>query len=37
MELNGKIIQLLEEKSGQSANGPWRKQEYMSYSPKIGH
>ena len=29
MELNGKIIELLEEKSGESANGAWRKQEYI--------
>lgn len=29
MEINGKIIELLEEKSGQSANGTWRKQEYI--------
>ena len=29
MEINGKIIQLLEEKSGQSAKGTWRKQEYV--------
>ena len=29
MEINGKIIQLLEEKSGESAKGPWRKQEYI--------
>jgi len=29
MEINGKIIQLLEEKSGQSQNGTWRKQEYI--------
>lgn len=29
MEINGKIIQLLEVKSGQSANGTWRKQEYI--------
>ena len=29
MELNGKIIELLPEKTGQSANGPWRKQEYI--------
>ena len=29
MELTGKIIQLLEEKSGESANGKWRKQEYI--------
>lgn len=29
MEINGKIIQLLEGKSGQSAKGAWRKQEYV--------
>ena len=29
MELTGKIIQLLEEKSGESGKGPWRKQEYI--------
>ena len=29
MELNGKIVQLLPEKSGESAKGPWRKQEYI--------
>ena len=29
MELTGKIIQLLPEKSGESAKGPWRKQEYI--------
>jgi hypothetical protein len=29
MEINGKIIELLEEKSGESANGTWRKQEYI--------
>ena len=29
MEINGKIIELLPEKSGQSANGTWRKQEYI--------
>ena len=29
MEINGKIIELLPEKSGQSANGIWRKQEYI--------
>ena len=29
MEINGKIIELLPEKSGQSANGNWRKQEYI--------
>jgi len=29
MEINGKIIGLLPEKSGQSANGTWRKQEYI--------
>ena len=29
MEISGKIIELLPEKSGQSANGSWRKQEYI--------
>jgi hypothetical protein len=29
MEINGKIIELLSEKSGESANGPWRKKEYV--------
>ena len=29
MEISGKIIELLEVKSGQSANGEWRKQEYV--------
>ena len=29
MEITGKIIELLAEKSGQSANGQWRKQEYV--------
>ena len=29
MELSGKIIQLLPEKSGESDRGPWRKQEYI--------
>ena len=29
MEINGKIIELLPEKSGESANGAWRKQEYI--------
>ncbi|PPR75001.1 MAG: hypothetical protein CFH06_02025 [Alphaproteobacteria bacterium MarineAlpha3_Bin5] len=29
MELSGKIIQLLPEKSGESSRGPWRKQEYI--------
>ena len=29
MEISGKIIELLPEKSGQSAKGPWRKQEYV--------
>ncbi|MBT4945640.1 MAG: DUF3127 domain-containing protein [Candidatus Marinimicrobia bacterium] len=27
MEITGKIIELMPEKTGQSANGPWRKQE----------
>lgn len=29
MELSGKIIRLLPEISGESARGPWRKQEYI--------
>ena len=29
MEIKGKIIEILPEKSGQSANGEWRKQEYV--------
>ncbi|MBR82311.1 MAG: hypothetical protein CMF66_00150, partial [Magnetovibrio sp.] len=28
MEITGKIIQILPEQSGESARGPWRKQEY---------
>ena len=29
LEIKGKIIEVLPEKSGQSANGEWRKQEYV--------
>ena len=29
MELSGKIIELLPEQSGESARGPWRKQQYI--------
>ncbi len=29
MEITGKIIEVLEEKSGQSSKGGWRKQEYI--------
>ena len=29
MEINGKIVGHLPEKSGQSSNGPWRKQEFI--------
>lgn len=29
MEIKGKIVELLPLKSGQSANGEWRKQEYV--------
>ena len=29
MELTGKITQILAEKTGSSARGPWRKQEYI--------
>mgnify|MGYP003328469759 CR=1 FL=1 len=40
MEIKGKIIEILPEKSAQSANGEWRKQEYIletdtSYPKKI--
>ena len=40
MEINGKIVELLPEQSGQSANGTWRKQQYIletddQYSKKI--
>ncbi len=33
VELNGKIINALPEKSGTSARGPWRKQEYVIEIP----
>ena len=33
MELAGKITHVLEEKSGTSARGPWRKQEYVIETP----
>lgn len=29
MEISGKVIEVLQEKSGTSANGTWRKQEYV--------
>ena len=29
LEISGKIIELLPEKSGQSANGEWRKREFI--------
>ena len=40
VEIKGKIIEILPERSGQSANGEWRKQEYIletgsNYSKKI--
>ena len=40
MEMTGKIIEILIEKLGQSANGQWRKQEYVlqteaEYSKKV--
>ena len=40
MEITGKIIEILPEKSGQSVNGEWRKQEFIletetSYPKKI--
>ncbi len=33
MDLTGKIISVLPEKSGTSARGPWRKQEYVVEVP----
>jgi hypothetical protein len=33
LELTGKITQVLPEKSGNSARGPWRKQEYVIEIP----
>ena len=33
LELTGKITQVLEEKSGNSSRGPWRKQEYVLEIP----
>ncbi len=33
MEMTGKITQVLPEKSGTSARGPWRKQEYVIELP----
>jgi hypothetical protein len=33
MEMTGKITQVLPEKSGTSARGPWRKQEYVIEIP----
>jgi len=33
LELTGKIVQILPEKSGTSARGPWRKQEYILEVP----
>lgn len=33
MEMTGKITQVLPEKSGTSARGPWRKQEYVLELP----
>lgn len=29
MEINGKIVQVLEEQKGTGRNGPWRKQDYI--------
>lgn len=33
MELSGKITHVLDEKSGTSSRGPWRKQEYVIETP----
>ena len=29
MEITGRIVEILEEQSGQSAKGGWRKQQYI--------
>jgi hypothetical protein len=29
MDISGKVIEILPEKSGESARGPWRRQEYI--------
>ena len=29
MNIKGKIVQIVDEQSGESAKGPWRKQEYI--------
>ena len=29
LQITGKVIEVLEEKSGESANGPWRKQDFI--------
>jgi len=33
LEITGKVIQILEEKSGESKNGTWRKQEFVLETP----
>lgn len=33
MDLNGKIIQVLEKQTGEGKNGPWSKQEYVIETP----
>ena len=33
LQLTGKVIQILEEQSGESRNGPWRKQEFILETP----
>ncbi|MDG2257880.1 MAG: DUF3127 domain-containing protein [Paracoccaceae bacterium] len=36
MEIRGEIIECLPVKSGQSANGEWRKQEYVLHRYEAG-
>jgi hypothetical protein len=33
LQITGKVIQILEEQSGESRNGPWRKQEFVLETP----
>jgi len=33
LEITGKVIDILEEKSGEGRNGPWRKQEFILETP----
>ena len=33
LQITGKVIQILEEQSGEGRNGPWRKQEFILETP----